>query len=181
MARRLPYDRCAVCDRTLAETGGKRLVATASHAIRICNLDTPLGSLHHPARTIRLRGDFRDVIVVLSGARLWTHDAIVNVERIVYKGTRPWFCQRCAVSSLCPACETPLTTAPMTDHLEDDGRTVHSPHVAGYVRECPNPACEHHRTGVHDEDVTDWIDDIPMFDPELNRRVDEMLSGDAPE
>lgn len=141
MPRRKPHDCCVVCDRTVAETGGKRLIAASFHQLRICTPDVSLGSLHHPAQTIRLKGDFRDVILVFSGERLWTREVKANVMRIVYEGNRPWFCQRCVCNNLCPDCKAPLTTAPMTDYLEDDGRTVHSPHVMGYIRECPNSIC----------------------------------------
>jgi hypothetical protein len=120
------------------------------------------------------------VIVVFSGEHLWTDQVVRRVERTIYEGRRPWVCQRCCHNSLCPKCKSPLTTAPMTDRLDDDGREVHSPHVMGYMRECPNPACEAHRVEIADEDVTDWIDDIP-YSPELNRQVDELLGEDSSE
>lgn len=126
---------------------------------------------------IRLRDDYRDVIVVFTGEHLWTDHVAGRVERTVYSGERPWFCQKCVHNSLCPRCKSPLTTARGTDRLEDDGRTVHSAYFTGFIRECPNPECEAHRAGVRDGDVTDWINDIP-FDPQLSNRVDELLGED---
>jgi hypothetical protein len=177
MPRRRPNDRCAICELTLAETGVRRLVATPSHQLRLCSPRTALGEVHHPTRTIRLRGNLRDVIVVFAGYYQWTDTVVHRVEATVYGGARPWFCQCCGHNSLCPLCKSPLTTAPMADYLDDDGRTVHSPSFTGHRRECPNPECDAHRTGIPNAEVTDWIDPIP-FDPELERRVDKLLGDD---
>lgn len=180
MSRRRPHERCVVCDKTLEESHGKRLVATHSHAIRVCTPCTSLGELLHPTRTIRLAGDFRDVIVVMSGQQLWTDQVVRRVERACYSEDRPWFCQRCACNSLCPKCGTPLTTVPLTDWLDDDGCVVHSAAFIGQVRECPNPACDANRTGVPAKDVVDWIDDI-AFDPDARKEIEVPQPGEHPE
>ena len=144
MPRRLPHATCAVCDRPQDETGGVRLVATPIHAIQICTPGTLCGLVRHPSRTIQLDGDFRDVIVALSGSKLWTDHVIERVRGICQAGHRPWFCQRCAGRDLCPHCGSPLTAVPGADHMLDCGKVVHSSHFMGFggVRRCSNPECD---------------------------------------
>lgn len=144
MFRRRPYACCVICSKSHEESGGICLVATPSHAIRVCAPGVPLGGVL-TRRTLRLTGDFRDVIVVMSGQQLWTDQVVRRVETACYAGDRPWFCQRCASSSLCPRCGTPLTAAPMTDGMEDDGHVVHSAAFTGFVRQCSNPECDARR------------------------------------
>lgn len=143
MARRLPHANCIVCDRPHVEVGGARLVADGTHCIRVCTPDDRIGNIAAPAKIIRLSGDFRDVIVAMSGGRFWTEAVVDRVRDVCEAGTRPWFCQRCAKRDLCPTCGTPMTAVPMADHMLDDGKTVHSPHVMGYgrSRRCPNSQC----------------------------------------
>ena len=141
MSRRVPHECCVLCQRPLDETGGKRLISTPSHAIRIGTPHFPLGSVRHPARTIRLGGNFRDVIVVFSGEHLWTDEMVERVRQTCEAGRRPWFCQRCARCHLCRQCGTPLTTVPGADYLDETGRTVHAPYFTGFVQRCPNPGC----------------------------------------
>ncbi len=178
MSRRKPSERCAVCDKTIEETGGVRLVATGFLGLHICTPNVSLGNLKHPTRTIRLRGDYRDVIVVFSGQHLWEDGIVKRVECTVYKGKRPWFCQRCSHNSLCPNCESPLTTTPGADRLEDNGKTIHSAYFAGFIRQCSNSKCEAHGKDIRESEVTHWIEDIP-FDPDMMRRVDEMFEEDT--
>lgn len=143
MARRKPYSRCAVCNRTLEETGGKRLVSTHTFSVSVCNPQTPIGNLRHPARTIRLDGVFRDVIVAMFGPRLWTDESVTHIREAIQEGFRPWFCQRCAERDLCPTCGSPMTTVPGANHMEDDGRVWHQPYFMGMgnAYRCTNGSC----------------------------------------
>lgn len=165
MTRRLPFRTCVMCDRTHEECGGRRLTATPSHVVRLCGPATVVGSLHHPARTLRLAGKFRDVIVVMSGQDLWTDAVARRVERACNAGAAPWFCQRCACHSICPLCGSPLTITPMADWIEEGGTIVHSPAFTGHVRECPNPDCAGSRTGIPTKEVVDWANDIGSIPP----------------
>jgi len=143
MARRKPANCCSVCGRSLEEVGGFRLVSTATYGVSVCTPKTPIGAIRHPARSIRLEGDFRDVIVAMFGDELWTNEAINRVREATQSGLRPWFCQRCAGRDLCPVCGTPMTAVPGADHMADDGSVSHMPYFYGMgkLRHCPDSDC----------------------------------------
>lgn len=141
MAQRKPAERCAVCNSTLEETGGKRLIATPTNVISLCTIQTTLGSVRHSARTIRLTDNYRDVIVVISGEALWTDEVAERIRVVSQEGLRPWFCQRCVDHQICKLCSTPLSRVPVADYLEDDGRTLHASFLTGFAQSCSNSAC----------------------------------------
>ena len=146
MARRKPAARCVVCEKTIDEIGGVRLVATHRHSIILCTPDVPLGSIRHPARTIRLTGNHRDVIFSMFGEAIWTDEVVERIVEVGMAGLRPWFCQVCADIHLCRVCGSPLTRVPTSDYLEDNGRSIHSPSVSGYAQSCPNSNCQNFRS-----------------------------------
>jgi len=143
MARRKPAPCCVVCNRTLEETGGKRLVSTPSHTISIGSADTPIGAYKHPSRTLRLEDNYRDVVVAIHGERICTDEIVERVRVACQAGQRPWFCQGCAQRNICKVCGAPLRRVPGADHMEDDGNVVHSAFFAGFgdYRICPNVDC----------------------------------------
>jgi hypothetical protein len=130
-----PAETCAICVRSLTDTGGKRLVAGATCGIR--RMTTQL-SLHdfprewYPARVLRLTDRYRDVLIWFTGT-VWTDSSARRAASHFQRGEQAWICQRCAGCSLCQTCGTPLAQTPTWDWIADDAGTVtHSPYFTGF-------------------------------------------------
>lgn len=145
VSRRRPAQRCVICNLTIEESGGKRLIATPRYGISLRTIHARLGSIRHPSRTIRLTGNYRDLIVVISESQLWSDEVVERIRQVTQLGFRAWACQRCVHHQICEQCSSPLVQVPVADYLEDDGRTVHAPFLPGFAQSCPNPDCPNHR------------------------------------
>lgn len=141
MARRLPAKVCAVCGCSIEETQGARLIAARDLGISLCGASTPLAELRHPVRTQPLTDKYRGVILAITGALLWREDIMARIRQAAQNGERPWFCQRCAGTGLCTECGDPLNRAAGCDYVDDEGRILHSPVLAGPACRCANPVC----------------------------------------
>jgi hypothetical protein len=94
-----PAATCAICARSLTDTGGKRLVCCAPCGIRRRTIQTTLGEFDarsYPARVLRLTDNYRDVIVWLTG-RMWTDEAASRASASFQRGEQAWVCQRLPV------------------------------------------------------------------------------------
>ena len=130
----LPASSCAICERALAETGGKRLVAGIRFGIRRTTIPETLqqfGARAYPARVLRLTDNYRDVIIWLTGT-MWTDEAASRAASSFQRGEHPWMCQRCAEWWVCAACGAPLDRTPMSSSLYDDGSILHAAHFTAY-------------------------------------------------
>lgn len=145
MPQRQPAERCVICNLTIDEIGGKRLISTHRAAITLRTIQTRLESIRHPSRTIRLTDNYRDVIVILSGKSLCADEVAERIREMSQSGYRPWFCQRCVHHQICEACSTPLSRVPVADYLDDDGRKFHASFMSGFIQSCPKPDCSNHR------------------------------------
>jgi hypothetical protein len=105
-------DRCFVCNKTLAEVGGQRIVFT--HVI-----------------AVRINGN--DIEVVGVDCSL---EALARAGEQFRAGQRPWLCQRCSNVALCHECGEPFPRCPGADVLYDDGSIWHVPFVAGMGLRC---------------------------------------------
>ena len=139
MTRRMPGQTCVLCERSLEETGGVRLIWAGSFGVSLCTIQNSLREIRHPARTIRLAENHRDVVVVLFGN--WKDNAIERARQVAQSGFRPWFCQRCVHKAICLKCDRPMRPAAV-DMLNDAGRTSHVAVFAGMASKCRNPECD---------------------------------------
>ena len=140
MTNRLPGPVCVMsCGKPLDETGGVRLIWAGSFGVTLRTIQSKLGEFHHPARTIRLEGDHRDVVIVFFGK--WKEDSIERAREVTQEGHRPWFCQRCVWKALCPKCGEPMRPVGGADTLGDDGKIRHAPNFSGIGQRCRDSDC----------------------------------------
>ncbi len=140
--KRLPSPRCARCDQPLEAIGGRRLTATPVAGATIVTLNTPIRDLpDSAAHVLRLEDRYRDLALVLWGS--WGPEAIARAVEDAQAGLRPWMCQLCT-GRTCPACGSPIRFPLHADLLEDDGESVHSPHIPCNAV-CTNPGCDQFR------------------------------------
>ena len=140
MTTRLPGPTCVMCSRSLDETGGRRIVATNNVGVSLRSIQSRLESIHHPARTIRLEGRWRDVVVVMWGD-VWDGEVAERVRQQAQENFRPWMCQSCIGAAICPRCLACMWPIPGADIVENDGKTKHVFVIAGMATRCRNPDC----------------------------------------
>ena len=145
MTRRKPAEVCVVCGKTLAETGGQRLVSTYYNNFRQLRPQSEVGNLRFPCKLIRCDGNFRDVILAFLGP-LWTDQIIERVRQTIQSGVRPWFCQRCGEKNICTVCGYPMSRVPGATVLLETGKIGHEPFWAGMQMRCTNKDCASRNT-----------------------------------
>lgn len=112
----------------------------------------------NPGETLRmdrLEGSHVQTILVTSGLCMEDH-FVIQARETVYRGERPWVCQRCANYALCQICGASLARAPGADHMEDNGRIVHTP-ILGFKPACSNQDCPRYRprkAGMGEDEIT---------------------------
>lgn len=132
---RLPAENCACCGAP-AESAGQRAVASSRGGVRLYhdNENVPLRDLSHPVRTVRLPEPHEQVVLVMSGA-CWHDDAVRRASEQAVRHIHPWVCQVC-LGYRCETCGGPMTNAPGSDVIHDDGKTGHVPLFAGMGQRC---------------------------------------------
>lgn len=135
MPRRKPGSQCILCGKDIETVGGHRLVATPHKGIGLWPKFEKLGSIRHPARTVRLEGDHRDLILVAWGDH-WSDEQIDRAVQCGQAGQYPWFCARCVHWNLC-SCGHPMSQAPGCDIINESGRKSHVLFQAGSASKCP--------------------------------------------
>lgn len=114
--QRLPDERCVGCQRTLAEVGGQRIVASdgliSGLSLNIVNEELEVSGLY------------------------WPPFARWRARRVVRAGGHPWVCQRCAGKALCRRCGTPYDRAPGAMVITDDGRVCNVALYCGMGMRC---------------------------------------------
>jgi hypothetical protein len=138
----LPADRCMVCQKTIADVGGRRLVAQPSRGTTITDRYLTGGWKN-----------FRLCIQLLKGKELymafWGEESIFNYEVIqraisdYQNGTKPWFCQVCGKRT-CHICGEMLWRPVISDYVFKDGHVVYCP-CLGADPGCWNPKCKRYR------------------------------------
>jgi len=137
-----PAMTCMVCEQTIKDTGGRRLVAQPLRGTNVFEHAMPGGfeNFHSCTRLL----NHRELYQVIWGEDWFLSDQVINRVKAIYlEGLRPWFCQACG-SRLCYSCGEILPRPVMSDYVDDDGGIVHCP-CLGADPGCWNPECERHR------------------------------------
>ena len=134
---RLPSENCALCDRTIEQVGGYRLVGTHTRLVVLSGRHEGGGNPENPIISVRLRKD--DEIYLLVRGVEWTSARIEKARNEYLADRRPWFCQVCG-DRKCRECGSPLNMPWATDVLYDNGCSAHVPLVPCNPG-CTNQAC----------------------------------------
>ena len=133
---------CAACGGSLAQMGGRRIVASASVAVVVCEANKRLPR-HQGERVVDLNRNGERVRLLLRGP-IWTAEATERAIRQTLARRTPWICQRCA-GRLCSLCGAPEGYIGGTDMIQDDGATIHVPLLPVGDGWCTNTACRRHK------------------------------------
>jgi len=131
-----PAKYCIFCGKTIAEIGGRRIIAQNS---RGCTLsENP--SQSKDRKYIPLSEANEAYLVIWGEDRLWTGEAVVRAKDAYLRGERPWFCQICG-SRQCSTCGNPSYIPAGSDVINGDGKIVHYA-MLGADTGCSNPRCK---------------------------------------
>jgi len=140
---RLPAERCAICEKSLAEIGGKRIVSQKLRGVCLSDRYQGGGNKDFPRQSFKLYDD-QDIYMQVWGEKeLWTPAAIRRAQDAYLNGMRPWMCQLCGQRQ-CSVCGQPINMAVGSDILFDNGCGTHVP-ILPCDPGCVNKECEKYR------------------------------------
>ncbi len=112
-----PSDTCIVCNKSLAEVGGERIIVQIPRGIVISDTEYINSDKEYPRQSFKLSVN-SDRYLVVWGDELQTDDVIDRAKKEYEKGKQPCFCQVCG-NRTCQECGT-LIQFPMGSSLLDD-------------------------------------------------------------
>lgn len=139
----LPAESCVICERTLAEVGGRRIIAQKFRSVGVSTTKQGGGNPEFPAKSLELTRDPLVFMVVKGSADMWTQPRIEAAKNTYLSGLRPWFCQNCG-NRTCSSCDAPVNRPPACDILYDDGGSAHAS-ILPVDCGCCNPKCKKYR------------------------------------
>lgn len=136
--RLLPAEHCVICEKSLEEIGGRRIVAQQVRGVFLSEKYLGGGDPDYPYQSFRMPGS--SLYLLVWGSRsMWSEDAVQRAINVFQRNKRPWFCQDCG-NRICPECSFPVQYPVGSDVLYDDGCSTH----IGMLPICPgciNPNC----------------------------------------
>ena len=137
-----PAQACLLCEKTLDQVGGSRMVGTSTMGVSIGPKYMGGGNPDSPYQSIQIPDD--DCYVYIWGPKKnWTGAVLRKALQLHLNGQRAWFCQVCGHRT-CSHCGSPLATPPGSERLDDNGCTSHSP-ILGVQIPCINSECRKYR------------------------------------
>lgn len=129
--KRLPSSTCSLCNKTLQEVGGCRVVYSPMVGVIISQGEQKISQFAHTivnlvnVNIIKLQQDCCQSYLVVWGK--WTREAIEKACAEIYAHNRPWVCQLCAGYKCSKCKEKSSAMPPGADVLGDNGEILHSP------------------------------------------------------
>lgn len=138
----LPSPFCIICQKTIQEIGGRRIVAQQVRGILISS--KPIGGGHrdHHYMSYKL-SSYPLYLVVWGPGTMWSEESIQRATEAFHRGKRSWFCQLCG-NRVCVDCGSPLQHPVGSDVLYDNGCTAHVAILPCHPG-CVNPQCKNHK------------------------------------
>ena len=135
-----PSDTCIICEKSLEEVGGERIIAQKTRGIIVSNECQESNKERYPRHSYKLSNNPNKHLVVWGEKELWTEDVIDRAKEEYAKDQRSWFCQVCGKRT-CEECGTPLAIPMGSDILDDSGNSSHVA-VLPVNQACVNPKCK---------------------------------------
>jgi len=139
----LPAGRCVLCEKTLEEIGGMRIVAGRFWAVGLTDRYRGGGNPDYPQRSIPLEEGSSRYLLVQGRPEAWSEAAIERARQEFLDGRHPWVCQKCT-GQVCSQCGEPINYPMGSDVLHDSGCTTHIA-VFGFDPGCSNRNCRKYR------------------------------------
>ncbi len=137
----LPASRCACCEKSLKEIGGKRLTAQTIRGYTI--LDEPrIGGKNDPEYE-NIKINHNTPLYLCIWGEIWHPEAIKRAIDSINDGKIPWFCQVCG-KRVCSICGYPINRPMGSDVLMEDGSDLHCG-IMPFDPGCSNPKCKKYR------------------------------------
>jgi len=147
--KRLPDKRCVICNQTIDDVGGRRIVAQKFRGIFLSDRPIGGGNLEFPVKSIKLY-KYEEIYITYQG-EFWCDDSVERAKQSFLNGLRPWFCQKCGKYS-CTECGEPITYPMGSDVLFDDGCSSHIP-IHPFDPGCINSNCK-----KYNKEMSEWFD-----------------------
>ncbi len=119
---RPPAQTCVLCDKTVEEVGGYRLVSQKLRGVSLSDKPIRRGKYSHQA--VKLYDDLNVYMLVWGEPEKWTDSAIEKAKDEYKTGHKPWFCQVCGERK-CSTCGAPINRPMGSDVLYASGCCSH--------------------------------------------------------
>lgn len=146
--KRPPTEACVMCDKTLKEVGGKRLIAQQLRGVALTNKKRGGGNKNSPHKCLELFSDPLIYMDYWGESEKWTDSVILSAKNAYLNGKQPWFCQICGERK-CSECGSPINYPMGSDILYGDGRSSHAP-IHPFDPGCNNLSCKKYKVWSRD-------------------------------
>jgi len=146
--KRLPATRCVMCEKTIEQVGGMRIVAHIHIGIGLSNQYKGGGNPDYPYQSFQLNEDKTLFLTVWGEEEKWTVTAIENAKKDFQNNLQPWICQVCA-NRKCHTCGKPINYPVGSDIVKQNGCITHIPIIPSNLG-CINKQCKNYK------DLSSW-------------------------
>jgi hypothetical protein len=144
----LPSLLCVICQKSIQQTGGRRIIAQHLRGIIITNVASGGGDSNYPRKSYRL-SNYPLFLCVWGRPNPWhSEEVIERATTTFHKGRRNWFCQVCG-NRVCNLCGYPQQFPVGSQLLYDDGSSSYLA-MLPISPGCINPSCIKHRRRDHE-------------------------------
>jgi hypothetical protein len=141
--KRTPSEACIICNRTINDVGGYRIVGQKLRGVALSHKYMGGGNKDYPYQSVKLEDGSGLYVVVWGEQSKWTQPTVEKAWKEFLAGRRPWFCQVCGERT-CSDCGSPINYPMGSDILHDKGCTSHAA-IFPIDTGCMNAGCGNYR------------------------------------